>query len=460
MERGSFRITSATPGRRLGYDAQRNVSPPLVRYVNISFPCATAQNPVVEYELEIAAIYPELPGLENDPRFDPFRRNFLNSFQVIPRRQMLGTNASSDICPFTLYMFAELGAHKVKLAEGLHTSDLVRMTAERYLSGTKGYGQVGYEHSVGILQFADVDPSLVLGAGIYAQSTGDWPWARTHHTEIMRLCRQMLASDTTGTGLIKYGTTGNFGERPTRKQRPANWWDTINFGYEDAYSNALAYRALATWASVAKVLERHEDAAWLETKAKTLRAAYQRVLLNPETGVFAGWRSADGKLHDYWFLFLNSIAVAYDLVDLPQGCAIMERFLHKLDEVGYTNFRIGLPGNPATWCPFPRGIMFYMRIPMRIPRFTECLCVTMEPTPSITTKTAGPPCASFTLPSRRFIASGKPMRRAGCCIRCWKATKLANTKALTSMATPTTGGPGTAKPADTRASPSETTCRS
>ena len=351
-DRGSLRLTSTTVGLRLGYAAQRKVNPPLVRFVNISFPCATAEHPVVEYGLEVATIYPELQGIEKDPHFDTFRRNFLNGFQVIPRRQMLGTNASSDINPFTLYMFAELGAPKVRLAEGLHTSDLVRMTAERYLSGTKGYGQNGYEVSTGKFQFAEVDPSLVLGSGIYAQSTEDWTWARKYHGEVMRLCRQMMTTDTNGSGLIKYGTTGNFGERPTRKQRPANWWDTINFGYEDAYSNALAYRALTTWASVAKVLEQREDAAWLEEKAKALRAAYQRLLLNSENGVFAGWRSADGKLHDYWFLFLNSVAVAYELVDVPQGAAIMEKFLRKLDEVGYTMFRIGLPGNLV---PIPKG---------------------------------------------------------------------------------------------------------
>ena len=351
-DRGSLRITSVTPGLRLGYDAQRNVNPPLVRYVNISFPCATAEHPVVEYELEVAAIYPELPGIESDPRFDAFRRNYLNGFQVISRWQMLGTNAASDICPFTLYMFAELAAPQVRLAEGLQASDLVRMTAERYLTGTKGYGQVGYEHPVGIYQFADVDPSLVLGSGTFVQSTKDWPWARKFHPEIMRLCRQMLATDTTGSGLIKYGISGNFGDRPSRKQRPANWWDTINFGYEDAYSNALAFRALTTWSSVAGHLGQGEDAAWLADKAKTLREAYQRVFLNPDTGVFAGWRSADGKLHDYWFLFLNSVAVAYELVDIPQGRVIMEKFLHKLDEVGYTMYRIGLPGNLV---PIPKG---------------------------------------------------------------------------------------------------------
>lgn len=351
-DQGSMRITGSVPDLQLDYDACRYVQAPLVRYVHIVFPAATAQQPRVEYRLETVALYPELPGIEKDPRFDAFRRNYLNMFQILPRRQMLGTNASSDICPFVLYMFAEAGANRVKLADGLDTSDLVRMTADRYLSGVKGYGQVGDEHGTGKYQFADVDPSLILGSGTYIHSTQNWDWARQRYDAVRALCEQMLATDSTGNGLIKYGTTGNFNDRPTTKQRPANWWDTINFGYEDAYSNTLAYRALVVWADVAEKLGKAEDVAWLRQAAAKLKAAYQQNFLNPKTGILAGWKSADGALHDYWFLFLNSIAIAYGVVDGPLAHDIMDRCLKKLDEVGYRNFRLGLPGNLV---PVPRG---------------------------------------------------------------------------------------------------------
>lgn len=342
---GSLRITSAVPELTLDYRASRQVESPMARFVHVGFPAATAAQPVVDYTLEAAAIYPSLPGIEDDPQFDGFRRNFLNMFQVIPRRQMLGTNASSDICPFTLYMFAEAAAPRVQLAEGLHTSDLVRMTAEQYLSGVKGYGQIGYEHPIGKYQFLDVDPSLILGAGIYVQSTQDWDWARSRHEDVMGLCRQMMAGDRNGNGLIEYGTTGNHGDRPTPRQRPANWWDTINFGHEDAYSNALACRALEVWSQVSVALERPDDMAWLKQKAAKLKSAYRDNFLNPETGILAGWKSADGRLHDYWFLFLNSVAIAYGVIEGRLANDIMDRLLRKIDETGFRNFRLGLPGN-------------------------------------------------------------------------------------------------------------------
>ena len=52
----------------------------------------------------------------------------------------------------------------------------------------------------------------------------------------------MFTADKNGNGLIEYPGTGNFGDRPKTDRRPANWWDTINFGHEDAFANALAMR--------------------------------------------------------------------------------------------------------------------------------------------------------------------------------------------------------------------------
>jgi hypothetical protein len=59
-------------------------------------------------------------------------------------------------------------------------------------------------------------------------------------------------------------------------------------------------------------------------------------------------------LHDYWFLFLNSLAIVYDLVEPPLANAIMDRFLAKMDEVGYRHFHLGLPGNlvPVAQCDY------------------------------------------------------------------------------------------------------------
>ncbi len=75
-DKGSLRISCNVAGHSIGYDARRYVRTPFVR---VEFPPATADHPHLEYTLEIVGIYPNLPRIEGDARFDGFRRGFLNN---------------------------------------------------------------------------------------------------------------------------------------------------------------------------------------------------------------------------------------------------------------------------------------------------------------------------------------------------------------------------------------------
>ena len=52
---------------------------------------------------------------------------------------------------------------------------------------------------------------------------------------------------------MEYVFNGNSRPGQARGVPPANWWDTINFGHKDAYSNALAYRAFDNMAELARM---------------------------------------------------------------------------------------------------------------------------------------------------------------------------------------------------------------
>ncbi len=348
---GSMRITANADGAMLDYDARRYVPTPFVRVV---FPSATAKQRCVEYRLEVAAIYPKLPDIENDPRYDGFRRDWLNIFQVNPRLQMLANNAASDPCSFTLFLYSDLAQHTPPLANGLTCLDLMRMTLDRYLSGAKGYGQIGYgpgSAGADIIGWrtpwtsSDTLPSFLIAACSYANGARDWNWARANYDKLAAWGREMFAADKNGNGLIEYPGTGNFGDRPLGEKRPSNWWDTINFGHEDAYANALAYHAATMFAELARKLKYPDDAQFFTEKAAKLRAAYAPTFLNPATGVLAGWKSADGQLHDYWFTFVQGAAITYGLLDDKTANSIMDQLLAKMQAVGYTKFELGLPGN-------------------------------------------------------------------------------------------------------------------
>ena len=363
---GSARLTCNVRGAKLDYDARRYVKAP---YVSVAFPAASARHPLVQYTLQVAAIYPHLRGIEGKARFDGFRRSFLNIFQVNPRVQMLANNSSSDPCSFTLFEYSEVALHAPPLAKGLSCLDLVRMTLERYLAGATGYGQVGYGKEKGGADLIpwttpytslDTYPSLLIAACNYVQGAHDSDWARKHYAGLAKWAGQMMDCDHDGNGLIEYPASGNYGDRPRRERRPSNWWDTINFGHEDAYANALAYRACVLFSKVATQLGHKEDGQAYAAKAQRLRAAYLPAFLDPKTGVLAGWRSADGKLHDYWFTFVSGAAVACGVVDAKAGAPILDKLLWKMGQVGYTNFNLGLPGNLV---PVRRGDYVYHNSP-------------------------------------------------------------------------------------------------
>jgi GH15 family glucan-1,4-alpha-glucosidase len=152
--------------------------------------------------------------------------------------------------------------------------------------------------------------------------------------------------DKDGDGLFEYPVSGNSGIWDKKfSMHAANWWDDIGFGNKDAYSNALAYHGLLGMADLARRANQSEDARLYDARAEKLRSEYLKTFYNPATGVLAGWKSADGQLHDYYFTFVNGVAITYGLVPPDKANQIMDRLLAKIREVGYTHFEYGLPGN-------------------------------------------------------------------------------------------------------------------
>lgn len=347
-DQGTLRITTpGVQGATLGYDARRAGQ----GYVQITFPAATHARPRLEYLCQVTAIYPPLAEAQNDPRFAGFRRNWLNIFQLNPRLRVLANHAASDTCAFCIYEYADIALHTPPLADGLSAMDLVRQSVDRYLEGLAGYGLPG---SVGFDMpgppsnspaFLDTYPSLLIAAADYVEKSNDRPWLERQYAGLRGWAEKLLAMDHDGNGLFEYPASGNSYSWPKTGGRPSNWWDTIGFGHEDAWANALAFRALRSTADMAVKLGRADDAARYRAAAQKLHAAYFKTFYNPATGVLAGWRSADGQLHDYYFLFVNGAAIHYGLVPKDKANAIMDRLLAKMKDVGYRRFDLGLPGN-------------------------------------------------------------------------------------------------------------------
>ena len=350
-DQGTLRITTnGANSQALAYDALRFPKGQRENdYVKVTIPPAAASTPEVDYTLEVAEIHPSAPALARDPRFDGFRRNWLNIFQLNPRRRALANHAASDVCAFTLFEYSSVAKRTPPLAPGLTALDLIRQTLDRYLNGMNAYGIVGYvptESQTNPYDYTDTYPSLLMAAWDYVDGSKDTAWLHVNYDGIKAWATKLVAMDEDGDGLIEYPVSGNSGIWDKKfSKHAANWWDDIGFGHKDAYANALGYHALLGMASMARLADRPEDTALYSSRAEKLRSAYFNAFYDPATGVLAGWRSSDGQLHDYYFTFVNSVAITYGLLPTDKANAIMDRLLAKMEEVGYTHFEYGLPGN-------------------------------------------------------------------------------------------------------------------
>ena len=342
-DHGTLRITASGTNLALGYDALRDLD----NYVRVSFPAASAGQPRIEYTLDVVAIYPQDDRIEGDSRYDGYRRDFINIFQLNPRLRVLANHAASDPCAFTVYMYSMVAMQTPALADGLTAMDILRQTLERYIGGMKAYGMANYNNaSETPYDFLDSYPSLVLAVRNYVISSKNTPWLVRNYGQIKAWADQMISLDRDDDGLMEYPLSGNAGSwTPLVTIRPSNWWDTIGFANKDAYANALAYPAFQSMAELAILANRPADARQYTDRAAKLKAVYFKTFYNPATGVLAGWKSADGKLHDYYFLFVNGAAVTYGLVTAEQGNRIWDILLAKMKDVGYARFDLGLPGN-------------------------------------------------------------------------------------------------------------------
>jgi hypothetical protein len=340
---GTFCITTAAERVSLGYDAVNSDE----RYIRVSLPAA--KDAPIEYRFDVTDIYPEAgrASIENDPRYDAYRRDFLSILQLNPRRRILANNIASDACAFTVFEYSMMAIQMPPLCGGMSALDILRQTLDRYVGGVRAAGMKDSDEYLDTkYDLLDTYPSLVMATSDYVQTSGNTAWLKRNYSVIKSWADKMIDFDRDDDGLMEHPTSGNSGSWTEKiTVRGSNWWDTIGFGHKDAYSNALAYKAFRGMEMLSRNAGYSGDAETYKGRADKLKDVFYHTFYNPATDVLAGWKSADGKLHDYYFLFINGMAVVYGLVTREQGNQIWDRLMAKMKEVGYDRFDLGLPGN-------------------------------------------------------------------------------------------------------------------
>jgi hypothetical protein len=292
-----------------------------------------------ELDMQITEIYPEKGIVDADPKLAGVKRGWLNIFGFRPDVPCLSNNVVSDKAMFCMYEYADQALYTPPLFDNFTALDLVRTSLEYYFDGGFGYGS-----DSGVFQ--DTDPAMVIASWDYATGRRNLAWLKRRLPDIEKYAYHIVACEPSPDELPQSTRQGISGRGiDGAGEWSSNWWDVVSFGGNDAYAIALDYRAFRCMWDIERRCGDPDKAKFFAAKAQRIKELYFKTFFNPETGIIAGWRSTDGELHDYWFLFVNGIAISYGLVPPDQGNAIMTKILAKIQEVGYSNFKIGLPGN-------------------------------------------------------------------------------------------------------------------
>lgn len=253
-------------------------------------------------------------------------------------------------------------ASTMRSAIGPDPLDLVKFSVGRALLDGGGYG---YHRSL----YLDSDPILLCGAGRIVQLVDATPPSRrstttsgegaastsitaTHADWLERVgpgiraaARRILDNFDPKEGMIVCRTlSGNSGTF----RWSSNAMDVVGFGHIDAYVNAWSFRGLKNAAVLCARLGDAELAARCAEAAAALAANYARQLVNPATGWVSGWRSCDGQLHDYAFLWVNGVACAFGVVEPAIARQALANLEAKRQEVFPES---GYPGLPLNLLP-------------------------------------------------------------------------------------------------------------
>jgi hypothetical protein len=263
---------------------------------------------------------------------------------------LLGNNVISDPAASPLWFYADQAFWFPRPAPGIDFMPVVQRTTEYWLKEKmKSNGEIiCYWDKAG---FLDANAGPVIAAWDYVEVTGDLHWLEGIIDRLEKAVDFLVGRDINDDGIIEAiqpGTPGSLIE----PARSCAWWDAINCGHQDAFTNAIIYRAFCCMADLEKQLGRHGKQRTYTDRAVRLHAAYCRTFFNSQTGCLMWWRDADGGIHDFWSPTTNGLAIDYGLVPDRAAREIVDVIERKIEEVGFTRFDLGVP---PLLVPLPRG---------------------------------------------------------------------------------------------------------
>ena len=282
---------------------------------------------------------PAPQGLVDETLWEKARRGWFGAFQSSARwgdqtrpfsapAGPLANNVISDPASCSLWFYADQAMWTPQLTPEISVATLVRRTLDWWLDQrTRPTGEVICYWDYG--NFVDANAGPLIAAWDYVEATSDKARLGRRIERLEFIAEFLARRDVDNDGFVEAVQSGN---RGTLKQpaRLCAWFDALNCGHKDGYTNALIYRAWRCLADYGSLADR-------------LKASYAKTLYNPATGWLACWKSEAGELHDYASPVVNGLAIEYGLVEPVQGREIFARLWAKMDQVGFTHVELGIP---------------------------------------------------------------------------------------------------------------------
>ena len=291
--------------------------------------------------LNFAVQQPEpLPDLlRSDPRLERFPKYSLNMVQWRPDTGIIGNSVMSVDCGLAILFYAQQSVFVPQLKDHISPMALVEASIDRYFQGAPGY-QMPNRNVCAPDWWSSRETAayLVVSAWYVVRTIGGMEQLRPWLEPLECLANRLEA---------QFGPDGLIYHRG----RGTMWFDTYKIQGADAYSNAADYRAFRCMVDLETLAGRLDAARRYREDADRLEAVYFKSFYNPETGVLAGWRTEDGKLHDYMFPWVNGFAICQGLVPPEEAKAILKVLLAKLDHIGFHAYSLGLPTNLTPMSP-------------------------------------------------------------------------------------------------------------
>jgi hypothetical protein len=245
-----------------------------------------------------------------------------------------------------MLFYAEQAVWAPHLKDGISPMELVQASVDQYFKGARGYMMPNLNvESPDWKSSRETAAYLVISGWYVIRTIGGLPQAN-EWLKPMEALSNHIESYFNHEGLV---------DEPGRE-----WFDVYDFEGPDAFSNAANYRAFLSMADVEQLTGHPDLAKRYRDDAARIKAVYFKTFFNPATGVLAGWKSPDGKLHDEMFPWVNGFAIYQGLVPTDQAKPILQTMLTKIQSIGFQSFQYGLPTNlipmsPADYFPNTSG---------------------------------------------------------------------------------------------------------